>query len=643
MIQRRKIKRLVKIFYAAILIVFNISCSNDSILQYNVDRPLNLKEWEFRWGDFPSDSSSNVQWSQIDTASVKWQNLSCLDEIPDPGFNKIIWLKTKLPQWKGYSPALFISRAQEVFEVYLDTVKIYENYNFTERENLLVVSGNWYLIELPDICSGRTIYFRMHSDSRGIGFPPPIQLGSTLTFIEKLFSDHIVEFVIGFAIVILAFITLVIFIVKEMTFYNLGVSVFFFAIGFFILGCTPLTQLVFPSLKLTYYAYNLSFFFEAFLYLIIEKVAIQKYKKMFRWLWGIHFTYFIVAMVVVLTTGVTLEDVIEPFIIILASTGSFSLLILLKYSMGVKTETKILLVGILVFLICGLSETIIYYENILSNNYYLGFTVFHFGGFWFVGSIVTLYGYKYYDRVKQKEIAQQQALEHQSIAYEALERTKAAQEYFSHRLIENQDDEQRRISLELHDAIGQELLIIKNMSMLSLRDESLNPKVKDLIEDISQSAGIVIEDVRSISRNLYPYQLENLGLTKSLIAILEKSEKATLIKFNSNIDDINGLLDKDSEIHVYRILQECISNILKHSKATNATINLLIKDYSIVMTFEDDGTGFSLEYLKSGGYISEGYGLPGMQERVKILKGKLVIHSIIDSGTKIEITIPIKK
>ena len=224
---------------------------------------------------------------------------------------------------------------------------------------------------------------------------------------------------------------------------------------------------------------------------------------------------------------------------------------------------------------------------------------------------------------------------------EKINKEKQAQEDFTRRLIDVQENDKKRISMELHDSIGQDLLITKNKIMMSLK----NPEDKDFIlKNISEASDIIsdtLNDVREISYTLHPYQIERLGLSKAIQSIIDRASRSTDIVFTKSIDVIDKLVQPDVEISLYRIVQECINNILKHSKATEVILNVSRGNENISILVSDNGTGFDLNKVKADP-SKHGFGLKGMAERVKLFDGKFSIESSDGNGTSYNINVPCK-
>lgn len=216
---------------------------------------------------------------------------------------------------------------------------------------------------------------------------------------------------------------------------------------------------------------------------------------------------------------------------------------------------------------------------------------------------------------------------------------KKAQEEFTKRLIDVQESDRKRISYELHDSIGQDLLISKNKLLMSVKKPDDKEYLLKNINEVSEIISDTLKDVREISYSLHPYQIERLGLSKAIKSIIDRVSKSTEIKFTSNIDDIDKLLPSEFEISIYRIIQECISNIVKHSKASEVILNISKSLNEISILISDNGIGFNPERVKANP-DKHGFGLAGISERIKIFKGKLNIESSSSDGTTTQINIP---
>ena len=210
-------------------------------------------------------------------------------------------------------------------------------------------------------------------------------------------------------------------------------------------------------------------------------------------------------------------------------------------------------------------------------------------------------------------------------------------------IIEAQEREKERLAMEIHDDLGQSLLALKILiSSFMLEKTNNQHKIKELCEQMKKQLDNNIEKARSISHNLMPPDLELLGLSgaiKNLIKKKIKTKKTLNIKFNHR--GISDIKLKGGEIHIYRIIQEALTNILKYACATKASISIKIKQTTFLLTIKDNGKGFDVNKQKKSKGISKGIGLAVMRERAALLNGHFYITSRLSIGTTISVDIPI--
>ncbi len=223
-----------------------------------------------------------------------------------------------------------------------------------------------------------------------------------------------------------------------------------------------------------------------------------------------------------------------------------------------------------------------------------------------------------------------------------IRKEKKAQEEFTKRLIEAQENDRKRIAAELHDSIGHGLLISKNRLQMSLNEDKLVPEVAAKIQDVSEMLSGTLSEVREISYNLHPYQIERLGLSKALRSIIDKVSESVKIGFTCVVDEIDSLLPPDVEITLFRIVQESVNNIIRHSNATEAILNVSRNDNEISVFISDNGIGMDKSALRSEKH-RHGLGLEGMAERARIISAELWIESFPGNGTTLKITVPLGK
>jgi signal transduction histidine kinase/ligand-binding sensor domain-containing protein len=220
-----------------------------------------------------------------------------------------------------------------------------------------------------------------------------------------------------------------------------------------------------------------------------------------------------------------------------------------------------------------------------------------------------------------------------------LKRAHIAQQEFSRRLIDSQENDRKRIGAELHDGLGQSLIVIKNLVLLILSHPKNQASVGKLIDEISSEASRAIGEVREISYNLRPFQLDRLGLTRAIESIIDKVSKSCNIRFFSDLDRIDNIFTKEEEINLYRIVQESLNNMVKHSGATRGSVVIRRMERDVELTVKDNGKGFDQDGGRPSDSRQSGFGLVGISERVRMLGGVYEIQSEQGKGTTIQIRI----
>jgi signal transduction histidine kinase len=200
-----------------------------------------------------------------------------------------------------------------------------------------------------------------------------------------------------------------------------------------------------------------------------------------------------------------------------------------------------------------------------------------------------------------------------------------------------QDEEQQRVAAELHDGLGQNLAIIKNRAIIGLRDQTSQDQAREQLEEIAATATASIVEVREIAHNLRPYELDRLGLVAAIESMIARVSDSTAIKLSTKLDRIEGLLSPEAETSVYRIVQEGLNNVIKHSKATTARIEIKKNGNQLAIAVQDNGEGIPLPVTEENGNNARGFGLVGIAERVRVLGGSLAVDSEPSHGTAINI------
>lgn len=207
-------------------------------------------------------------------------------------------------------------------------------------------------------------------------------------------------------------------------------------------------------------------------------------------------------------------------------------------------------------------------------------------------------------------------------------RNEVQQEQFSQELIKMQENERIRLARDLHDGVGQKLML-------------LTKKAKESnIDDPDNLADSTLEELRTISKGLYPVTIEKLGITAALRNMFDEIDRNSPILFDYELDNIDEFVDKETALQLFRIIQEVLNNIIKHAQTKEASIAILKRQNAIEASIIDSGIGFSINHASE---TLLGMGMKTIQERTKIIKGTITINSKPNKGTQVYLTLPLKK
>jgi two-component system sensor histidine kinase UhpB len=198
------------------------------------------------------------------------------------------------------------------------------------------------------------------------------------------------------------------------------------------------------------------------------------------------------------------------------------------------------------------------------------------------------------------------------------------------------EEERKRVAKDLHDKTAQTLagLLVQLGLAKSIKDDATRAA---LLQEASEQAALAMDETYRVVQALRPPALELLGLRGAIEAYARSLSEQTNIAIDVDAEDVRGALNEESEIATYRIVQEALSNVIRHSRATHAMVYLRRSGEGVAVTIEDNGVGFATrETMRSPGSL----GLFGMQERASYLGGSVEIRST-SAGTSVEVEIPV--
>ena len=219
---------------------------------------------------------------------------------------------------------------------------------------------------------------------------------------------------------------------------------------------------------------------------------------------------------------------------------------------------------------------------------------------------------------------------------------KALRELSLH-LLRTQDEERRRIGREMHDSLGQYL----SAALIKLDSMALPPDAADAVEEAAECSKLLqqcLREIRTVSYLLYPPMLEEMGLRSAVPWYLDGFSKRSGIKTNFQISEGFGRIGRDAELVLFRVLQECLTNVQRHSGSSVADVRICRSSDRVVLEVQDYGKGLPPELFEHGSEDwlgSVGVGMRGMRERLQQLAGSLDLRSD-SSGTLVRATVPLQ-
>jgi two-component system sensor histidine kinase UhpB len=224
------------------------------------------------------------------------------------------------------------------------------------------------------------------------------------------------------------------------------------------------------------------------------------------------------------------------------------------------------------------------------------------------------------------------AINHMTIE---LEKTQQENRALTQHSLAIQEEERQRLSQELHDELGQSLTAIKVMAVTAGQQNADAAKITATISEICDHLMLV---VRSMMQQLHPLVLTELGLKATLEDMVNHwSERNPGLSLSIDCSDEVDGLDKNITRQIFRVIQECLTNVVRHAQAQHVSIDLRMHDVEkkLLLKVTDDGQGCDLQSL------SRGFGLRGIKERIKSLEGEVLLESEQAAGMRVSAWIPL--
>ncbi|MEN8200567.1 MAG: PAS domain S-box protein [Thermodesulfobacteriota bacterium] len=213
-------------------------------------------------------------------------------------------------------------------------------------------------------------------------------------------------------------------------------------------------------------------------------------------------------------------------------------------------------------------------------------------------------------------------------------------------LINAQDDERRRLSMELHDEFGQSLAAFK-MHLRAMEndvnqeEDDLRKRVVEGLGELRQDVNQQITSVRNLSQELWPLVVDDLGLDAAFVTLIDGYLSNSACELDINMEPIAAFFPIEEQRHLYRLLQESLNNVIKHADASRIQVRAGQVADTIILAIHDNGVGFDVDEVAHHTGKSRGMGLQAMDERVKLMNGVMEINSRPGMGTSIIFTLTI--
>ena len=209
----------------------------------------------------------------------------------------------------------------------------------------------------------------------------------------------------------------------------------------------------------------------------------------------------------------------------------------------------------------------------------------------------------------------------------------------SRKLMNAQEKERARLARELHDDLSQSLALLSIQLHSIASGDGDKDTFSSQLGNITYQIDRLSSDVHRISHQLHPAKLEQLGLVSALRGFCREIGHAHEIKIDFHDENTPTTLPNDVSLCLYRVAQESLQNVVKHSGASNVTVDLIYLEGEVSLSIADNGAGFDTAHEDS----REGIGLISMKERLRVVDGRVRIDSTVGSGTKVVVMVPIER
>jgi signal transduction histidine kinase len=602
---------IIRVHYITLTIlafVLITGCTNIDNYNRNNNTPIELTNWEY---------------CEVGNCDSIWKKISSPADIEHTGDAKFVLFRTTLPEWNGGSPAIYGGQIDNFMQVFLNRKKIFELGDSSSNKS---VGRNINLIQLPAFKKGDLLVFRIKPKNNTVVFNGRIILGSAVQIIHKVFTESIQGLFFAAVALITSLVALILYLKTLRIKLLLGIAVFVFPLSIFELSNSLFLRIIYPAPLIYEYLnfISLSAVSIGGLFGII-RVLSASLSRYIKYLAYFNIVFLVFSIIINHLTLFSFIDILPYLLALIVLEIICSIVIISLTEKKNNPSVKILVNGSMLFFFFAALQIIIYLTKGFHSEYLSNIRILYIGFAFFIASLIWIVIQEFIETYRQKELFRTKELE-------AIKRENETRHEFTKNLISSQEAERNRIALELHDSVAQKLLFIKNKLLLSSQDKT-KVNSEELVKELTNITGETIQEIRDITYNLRPEYLDQLGITAAIEHIIEKVSASSEIKFEANIEEIDNLLTKEHEINFFRIIQESLNNIVKHSRATDAKVNIARNGDEIFLAVIDNGRNCKKQNSSSIG----GLGITGMRERAEMMGAELRIDINENTGTVVNL------
>jgi len=204
-------------------------------------------------------------------------------------------------------------------------------------------------------------------------------------------------------------------------------------------------------------------------------------------------------------------------------------------------------------------------------------------------------------------------------------------------LISAHEEERTRLARELHDDVAQRVtVLVAELTTLARESNELPAGITDRLAKLSDDVAALGGDIHRLSHRLHPAILHQIGVEPAIRLFCRELSETRHVKIDVRLSPLPGVVDKDVALCLYRIVQEALHNVVRHSRVSSAVVTLVATEHDIVLNVLDRGVGFD----PNGSSVHASLGLTSMRERARLVNGRFSLWSKAGLGTRIEVRVP---